>query len=51
MANAGRSSWLAKPASRWGEEIDFDKLPAFGEDDLAAGGTDGPRDADAPQQD
>jgi hypothetical protein len=34
-----------------GEEIEFDKLPAFGENDLAAGGTYGPCDADAPQQD
>ena len=52
MANAGRSSWLGGP-SRPGDEaqeIDFDKLPASGDDSLAAGGIDGPRDADAQQR-
>lgn len=49
MANARRSSWLGGPGRPGDEaqEIDFDKLPASGNDSLAAGGIDGPRDADA----
>ena len=51
QSKAGRLILVGQVGLAMGEEIEFDKLPACGENDLAAGGTYGPCDADAPQQD